>query len=115
LSCINNLTIVNSTFSDNNCTSVAARCSIFHLKETVGFYRNTGYSGGALAFYDAHCESKGTFRIGNFMILNAHTSVYIVYNTAVWYGGGILADEECTMEHYCFFQQVTSTTHRYRC
>ena len=39
-----------------------------------------------------------------FMILNPHTSVYIVNNTAVRYGGGILADEECAKGHYCFFQ-----------
>ena len=66
---------------------------------------NTGYSGGALAFYhDAHCESKQTVRIENSMILNPHTSVYIINNTAVWYGGGILADDECTKGRYCFFQ-----------
>jgi len=96
---------VNSTFSNNNCTSLATKNSTFHLQGTVRFYRNTGYSGGALAFYnDAHCESKGTIRIENSMILNPHTSVYIVNNTAVQYGGGILADDECTIGRDCFFQ-----------
>ena len=33
-----------------------------------------------------------------------HTSVYIVNKTAVRYGGGLLADDECTTGHYCFFQ-----------
>ena len=101
LSYINKLTIVDSTFSNNNCTSVAAKCSIFHLQGTVGFYRNTGYSGGTLAFH--HDETKQTAGIVNAMILNPHISVYIVNNTAVRYGGGILADGECTIEHYCFF------------
>ena len=102
---VKNITIVNSTFSDNNCTSVIAESSIFHLQGTVEFYRNTAYSGGALAFYhDAHCESKQTVRIENSMILNPHTSVYIINNTAVQYGGGILADEECKKGRYCFFQ-----------
>ena len=74
---VKNITIVNSTFSDNNCTSVAAINSILHLQGTVGFYRNTGYTGGALAafYYDAHCESNRTVRIE---ILNPHTSVYIL-------------------------------------
>jgi len=63
LTYVKNITIVNSTFSDNNCTSVVAKSSIFHLQGTVEFYRNTGYSGGALAFYhDAqlciHSNSK---------------------------------------------------------
>ena len=100
-----NITIVNSTFSDSNCTAIAANSSIFHLQGTVEFYRNTGYSGGALAFYrDAYCQSGPRVRIESSMILTPHTSVYIVNNTAVRYGGGILVDEECTMERYCFFQ-----------
>jgi len=105
LSCVKDIMIVNSTFSDNNCTSVAAKSSLFYLHGTVGFYRNTGYSGGALAFYyDARCESKLTIRIENSMMLIPHTSVYIVNNTAVQYGGGILADDVCREGGYCFFQ-----------
>ena len=106
LSCIMNITVVNSTFSDNKCTSVAAVSSIFHLQGKVEFYRNAGYSGGALVFHhDTRYESKLTIlRSENSMILSPHTSVYIVNNTAVRYGGGILADDECTMGHYCFFQ-----------
>jgi len=34
------------------------------------------------------------------MILNSNATVYIVNNTAVRYGGGILADDECTKGHY---------------
>ena len=103
LSCVKNITIVNSTFSDNNCTSITVKGTIFHLQGTVGFYRNTGYSGGALAFHrDTDCWRARL--INTSMILNPHTSVYIVNNTAVQYGGGILAEDECTMEHYCFFQ-----------
>ena len=99
------VTIVNSTFSDNNCTTLATKSSIFHLQGSVGFYRNTGYSGGALTFNcDAHCETKLTVGIENTMILKLHTSVYIVNNTAVQYGGGILVDDECTKGQYCFFQ-----------
>ena len=101
LSNTTNITIVNSTFSDNNCTSIAAKNSTFHLQGTVGFYRNTGYSGGALAF---HHDAIPTVKIKNFMTLDPHTSVHIVNNTAVRYGGGILAEDECTMKHYCFFQ-----------
>ena len=110
LSCIKNITILNSTFSDNNCTSVAAGSSKFHFQGTVGFYRNTGYSGGALAFHhDADCESNPRVTIETSMILNPHTSVYIVNNTAVRYGGGILAEDECTMGRYCFFQTLSYT------
>ena len=101
LNCVRNITIVNSTFSDNNCTSVAAKSSIFHFQGTVEFYRNTGYSGGALAF---HYDAIPAVRIKNFMTLDPHTTVYIVNNTVLQYGGGILAEDECTMEHYCFFQ-----------
>ena len=104
LSCVKNITIVNSTFSDNNCTSVTAKSSMFGLQRTVGFYRNTGYSGGAVAFHhEPHCDSKPA-TMENSMTLDPHTTVYIVNNTAVQYGGGILAEDECTMEHYCFFQ-----------
>jgi len=86
-------------------SSVATKSAIFHLQETIKFYRNAGYSGGALAFHrDIHCESKWAVKIENSMILNPHTSVYIVNNTAVQYGDGILADDECTMGRYCFFQ-----------
>ena len=103
VSYIKNITIVNSTFSDNNCTSVTAKGSIFHLQGIVEFYRNTGYSGGALALRrDTDCKSKQSSIMENSMILNPHTSVYIVNNTAVRYGGGILA--ECAVGHYCFFQ-----------
>ena len=103
LSYIKNFTLINSTFSDNNCTSIAAKNSILHLQGTVGFYRNTGYSGGALAFHhNTHCDSKQTAIMENSMILTPHTSVYIVNNTAVRYGGGIIA--ECAVGHYCFFQ-----------
>ena len=101
LSYVKNITLVNSVFMDNNCTSITAKHSIFHLQGTVGFYRNRGHSGGALAF---HHDAMPTVRIENFMILNPHTSVYIVNNTAVHYGGGILAGEECRWERYCFFQ-----------
>ena len=107
LSCVKNITIMNSTFSDNNCTSIAAKSTIFHLHGMLGFYRNTGYSGGALAFHrDTDCESivSQTIRIENSMILNPHTTVYMVNNTAVRYGGGIVADDECTTGRYCFFQ-----------
>ena len=105
LSYAKNITIVNSTFSDNNCTSVAAKSSMFGLQGTVEFYRNTGYSGGALAFHrDADFESELTVKIGNSMILNPNTSVYIVNNTAVQYGGGILGYDECKKGCYCFFQ-----------
>jgi len=38
------------------------------------------------------------------VILNPHTSVYIVNNTAMQYSGGIVADDVCVVEHYCFFQ-----------
>ena len=108
LSCTKNITIVNSKFSDNKCTSIAAKGSIFYLLGTIEFYRNTGYSGGALSFRrDVNCESRQTVRIKNSMILNPHTTVYIVNNTAVRYGGGILAEDECTLEHYCFFQTDT--------
>ena len=63
------------------------------------------YSGGDLAFHrDIHCESKWKVKIENSIILNPHTSVYVVNNTAVRYGGGILADDECTVGRYCFFQ-----------
>jgi len=37
LTYVKNITIVNSTFSDNNCTSVVPKSSIFHLQGTVGF------------------------------------------------------------------------------
>ena len=63
------------------------------------------YRGGDLAFHrDIHCESKWKVKIENSIILNPHTSVYVVNNTAVRYGGGILADDECTVGRYCFFQ-----------
>ena len=102
LSYVQNITLVNSDFKDNNCTSIVSQHSLFHLQGTVGFYRNRGHSGGALAF---HYDAIPAVGIENFMILNPHTSVYIVNNTAVQYGGGILADDKCTMgQHYCFFQ-----------
>ena len=104
LSWARNITIVNSTFSDNNCTSITAKASTFHLQGTIRFSRNAGYSGGALAFcHDTDGESEQQVRIENSMILNPHTSVYIVNNTAVQYGGGIV-DDECTKGRYCFFQ-----------
>jgi len=102
---VKNITIVNSTFNDNDCTSIASKNSIFHLQGMVGFYRNTGYSGGALAFHiDTDFESMWAVQIENSMVLTPHTSVYIVNNIAMRYGGGILADDECTKGRYCFFQ-----------
>ena len=58
----------------------------------MGFYRNIGYNGGALAFRSAALK------------LSPHTIVNMVNNTAVQYGGGILADDECITEAPCFFQ-----------
>ena len=77
-----------------NRTCISANRSIFHFHETVGFYRNRGYSGGAIAFVQNESQLK----------LIPHTTVYIVNNTAIQYGGGILADDECTAASYCFFQ-----------
>jgi len=51
-----------------------------------------------------HIVNPHRKRMESSMILNPHTSVYIVNNTAVRYGGGILADEEYSKGHYCFFQ-----------
>ena len=87
LSCVNNITIVNSKFSDNDCTLIAGIGSIFHLQKTVEFYSNTSYSGGALAFHcNTNCDSTHTERIGISMMLNPHTSAYIINNTQlVWY------------------------------
>ena len=93
---VKNITIMNSTFSDNNCTCVAAKRSMLYLQGIVGFYRNRGHSGGAFAF---HYSSDSPS-----MVLNPNTTVYIVNNTAVEYGGGIQAGDECTKGHYCFFQ-----------
>ena len=111
LSCVKRTTIANSTFSDNNCTSVAAKSSTFYMGGSVVFYRNTGYSGGAIAFHrDAPCEiTERTVRVRSprFMILTPHTSVYIVNNTAVRYGGGIL-DGECIAGCYCFFDKPSN-------
>ena len=35
--------LVNSTFTENNCTCISTRESVIHLEGTLGFYRNTGY------------------------------------------------------------------------
>jgi len=51
---VKNITIMDSTFSDNNCTCILMKRSIFHAQGIVGFYRNRGYDGGALAFQDNH-------------------------------------------------------------
>ena len=89
-----NVTLVNTTFIENNCTCISAKRSSLQFKGTVGFYRNIGYNGGALAFFE------DSF---NVLTLKPHTNVNIVNNTAVQYGGGILVDE-CIADDPCFFQ-----------
>ena len=88
------VTLVDTTFIENNCTCISAKSSILHFKGTVGFYRNRGYNGGALAFLEVS---------GNALTLSPHTNVNIVNNTAVWHGGGILVDDECINKAPCFF------------
>ena len=95
-----NITLVNTTFIDNNCTCISTKSSILHFKGRVGFYRNIGYNGGALAFHKGTCGSMANC----LLMLSPHTNVNIINNTAVWYGGGILADDECITDDPCFFQ-----------
>ena len=88
-----NVSLVNSTFTENNCTCISTKESVLHLEGTAGFYGNTGYNGGALALVT-----------NSSLILKPHTIMYVINNTAVQYGGGILVNEECVAETPCFFQ-----------
>ena len=90
-----NVILVDTTFIENNCTCIQlAKRSILQFKGAVGFYRNIGYNGGALAFLE---DSSAA------LTLKPHTTVNLVNNTAVQYGGGVLVGE-CITEDPCFFQ-----------
>ena len=92
------VTLVNTTFIENNCTCISINRSILHFKETIGFYRNIGYNGGALAFLEYSSTAY------SLLMLQPHTNVNMANNTAVQYGGGILVDDICIIDVPCFFQ-----------
>ena len=79
---------------ENNCTCISTKNSILHIKRTIDFSGNIGYNGGALAFLK---NSSAALR------LSPHTTVNMVNNTAVQYGGGVQVDQ-CITEAPCFFQ-----------
>ena len=96
-----NVTLVNTTFIENNCTCISINRSILHFKRIVSFYRNMGYNGGALVILKNTLCSLAT---SSSLTLSPHTVVNMVNNTAVQYGGGILAVSECNTKVPCFFQ-----------
>lgn len=93
-----NVTFVNSTFTENKCTCISMQESVLHFEGTLGFYRNVGFDGGALSFLVYSLVTNSS------IILKPHTVMYVINNTAVHYGGGILVNEECVAETPCFFQ-----------
>jgi len=93
-----NVSFTDCSFTGNRGTPIVAYSSHFNVSGTLNFVNNTGYEGGALAFYD-----------DSFMSVHNHTEILFASNYAQRVGGAIYA-KSCSkyVGFYgtspCFFQ-----------
>ncbi len=92
---IRNITISNCTFTNNSATAVIADETTIYFCDTVSFYGNSGYNGGALALY-----------ANTFLYLTLGTHLWFTANKAENFGGAIyIADVPHTAsQSLCFIQ-----------
>jgi len=92
-----NVSFVDCSFTGNRGTPIVAYSSHFSVSGTLNFVNNTGYEGGALAFYD---DSS--------MSVNKNTQILFAGNYAQRVGGAIfvkscLKREKSYSKNPCFF------------
>ena len=93
-----NVSFVDCSFTGNRATPIVAYSSHFSVSGTINFVNNTGFEGGALAFYD-----------DSFMSVHNNTEILFAGNYAQRVGGAIfvkscLKREESYSKNHCFFQ-----------
>ena len=99
---VQNVSFVDCSFTGNRGTPIVAYSSHFSVSGTINFVNNTGYEGGALAFYD-----------DSFMSVHNNTEILFAGNYAQRVGGAIfvkscLKREESYSKNHCFFQLQTA-------
>ena len=93
-----NVSFVDCSFTGNRGTPIVAISSHFNVSGRITFVNNTGYEGGALAFYD-----------DSFMSVHNHTEILFAGNYAQHVGGAIFV-KSCSNfvgihgKYLCFFQ-----------
>jgi len=93
-----NVTFVDCSFTGNRGTPIVAFSSHFNVSGRITFVNNTGYEGGALAFYG---DSS--------MSVHSNTEILFAGNYAQHVGGAIfvkscLKFEGSHSKNFCFFQ-----------
>ena len=105
-----NVTLINSNFTENNCTGLHANGSTVTIKGTVHFRNNIAHTGGAIRL-----SRKLTYRryslqqvIQSSLLNLNNTQVYITGNSAMQFGGGISVDY-CTPE-LCYLKDTSNSS-----
>jgi len=93
-----NVSFVDCNFTGNRGTPIVAISSHFSVSGTIKFINNTGYEGGALAFYD-----------DSFMNVHSNTHILFTGNYAQRVGGAIYVKSYSKFKGFygkshCFFQ-----------
>ena len=122
---MSNVTIMDSSFLNNNCSAIYMTDSDLHLESNVSFVDNTASSGGGIhangsniihlsgtvSFTRNKAITGGALHIDSlshqkttFLYLLPNTTIYMTDNTALYYGGGIAVSGACSGTTYCFFQ-----------
>ena len=92
---------VDLTFTSNAGSSILANQSIIYMEGQVLLVNNSAYIGGALHLA---CDPLSG-EVSMFGIF-PDTEITIANNTAVHYGGGISANQDCSNNKWCVFQFV---------
>ena len=119
---ISNVTIMDSSFLNNNCSAIYMTDSDLHLESNVSFADNTGggihangsnyiHLSGTVSFTRNKAITGGALHIDSlspqkttFLYLLPNTTIYMTDNTALHCGGGIAVSGACSETTYCFFQ-----------
>ena len=109
--CIDNITLNDTTFIDNNCTGIVLYASTLKVLNRLNIIRNSGVDGGAIQMRPSLVYVRCRFPSMKYSQLNLtkQSQLHIVNNTSTTCGGGLFIDETCKKRNEmgkCFFQIV---------
>ena len=110
----NNLSIENTSISENNCSGILLRASNLYMYENVTFKKNVATFGGGLRLhYAISPEGLNSLQLHESkIILQPHSHLHLIDNMAQVYGGGIYVDKlsncqafacSAAVDNSCFF------------
>ena len=117
---IDNITLDDTVFYDNNCTGIILSASKMTIQNHLDMTRNSGLLGGAMQlrhgfiYISLPNGVQIPVQCNSYFIMNSQSRFNLIENSATEYGGGIFTDQSCEDGHTndCFFQveQFTSAS-----